>query len=203
VEEGQSSINLADSEMNTMVDQFKAVSENTSQISLALSEQSQASEEVAKGINTIAMHSDKSVASTDNIVESIESIQSHINQEILAVSELNIRGKIVKLAQSDHVIWKKRLVNMIAGKEGLSSHELADHHSCRLGLWYDKVNTPELRSHPAFAQLEEPHRLVHAHGKRSVDLYNAGNIGMALQEIQKVEQASRQVLALLRKLEHV
>lgn len=203
VDVGQGSIQSADSEMNTMVEQFKTVSENTTQISQALTEQSQASTEVAGGINTIAMHSSKSVKSTDNIVEAIESIQSHINQEILTVSELNIPGKIVKLAQSDHVIWKKRLVNMIAGKEGLSSHELADHHSCRLGKWYDKVNTPELRAHPAFAQLSEPHRAVHAHGKRSVDYYNAGNIGKALEEIQEVEKASTHVLALLRQLENV
>ncbi|MGB3727257.1 MAG: methyl-accepting chemotaxis protein [Glaciecola sp.] len=203
VSDGQASIDLVNEKMATMVNEFEQVSQNTSQIAQALTEQTSASANVAKGINTIASHSSKSVTSTDNIVEAIEDIQKNIDQEILSLAELNIPGKIVKLAQSDHVIWKKRLVNMIAGKEGLQSNELADHHSCRLGKWYDNVNIPELKSHPAFAQLQQPHKLVHYHGKLAVDLYNAGKVGQALQEIQEVEQASKQVLRLLKHLESV
>lgn len=203
VSNGQASINLVNEKMATMVTEFEQVSQNTTQIAQALSEQTSASANVAKGINTIASHSSKSVSSTDNIVEAIEGIQSHIDKEIVSLAELNIPGKIIKLAQSDHVIWKKRLVNMIAGKEGLQSSELADHHSCRLGKWYDRVNIPELKSHPAFGQLLHPHKLVHHHGKLAVDLYNAGKLGLALKEIEAVEQFSKQVLSLLKRLESV
>lgn len=203
VNSGEESISSVNKNMLTMVEEFEKVSANTSQISQALSEQASASAQVAKGINTIAMHSSESVRSTDSIVEAINQIQLRIDQEIVMLAELNIPGKIIKLAQSDHVIWKKRLVNMIAGKEGLLSNELADHHSCRLGKWYDKVSSPELLKHPAFITLKTPHELVHYHGKKAVDLYNAGNLGAALKEIKEVEKESSKVLSLLRALEKV
>jgi methyl-accepting chemotaxis protein len=203
VNEGQESISAVNEKMDNMVTQFEKVSANTSQISQALAEQTSASAEVAKGINTIAMHSSKSVRSTDDIVEAINQIQVHVDKEISLLADLNIPGKIIKLAQSDHVIWKKRLVSMIAGKEGLLSNELADHHSCRLGKWYDNVAVPELRQHRAFIKLQQPHKLVHYHGKKAVDLYNSGNIGAALNEIKVVEKESSEVLLLLRALENV
>ena len=201
VSEGCESIDIVNDKMDAMVSEFEKVSENTNQITQALGEQTKASAEVAKGINTIAAHSSNSVVSTDNIVEAINGIQKHIDDALLELSELNIPGKVIKLAQSDHVIWKKRLVNMIAGKEGLQSRELADHHGCRLGKWYDKVTSPELRSHRAFVQLEGPHKEVHYHGKLAVDLYNQGKIGQALKEIEQVESSSKIVLSLLKQLE--
>ncbi len=201
VSDGRASIDLVNDKMADMVSEFEKVSDNTNQIANSLNEQTVASAEVAKGINTIAAHSSKSVSSTDSIVEAINRIQKTIDAELLVLSELNIPGKIIKLAQSDHVIWKKRLVNMIAGKEGLESSELADHHGCRLGKWYDSVSDSGMKSQRAFIQLEEPHRHVHYHGKLAVDLYNRGQVGQALKEIQEVESSSKQVLALLKQLE--
>ena len=51
--------------------------------------------------------------------------------QIAALAVYDVPHKVVKLAQSDHVLWKKRLANMVAGRAGLNANELADHHSCR------------------------------------------------------------------------
>jgi methyl-accepting chemotaxis protein len=57
-------------------------------------------------------------------------------------------GAVFKLARSDHVLWKRRLANMMVGREGLDPDELSDHHTCSLGKWYDQ--DPTYRDNPAF-----------------------------------------------------
>jgi methyl-accepting chemotaxis protein len=124
-----------------------------------------------------------------------------VTGQLAILADCNIPNKIIKLAQSDHVIWKKRLANMIIGKEGLKPGELADHHNCRLGKWYYSVTDTTLKARPDFSRLENPHALVHRHGIEAVKLYNAGDVEGALREIAAVEAASIDVLKFLRNLE--
>lgn len=90
---------------------------------------------------------------------------------------------------------------MVVGKEGLRSDELADHHSCRLGKWYDQVTDERYTRNRTFRDLIHPHQEVHQHGKRAVDLFNRGDIAGALAEIAEVERASVDVLQGLSDLE--
>lgn len=202
VEKGKTAIGSVSSHMEDLQSNIKRSSQNITSIVDAIAEQNSATASVSDGIYSIAQQTSESVHGTDKIVDSMDELQNHINDQILELSQLNLTDKIVKLAQSDHVIWKKRLVAMICGKEGLDVNELADHHSCRLGKWYDQVNDLTIKSHPAFGQLLPPHELVHMHGKQAVVLYNQGRTREALEEIQKVEAASVEVLNLLKALEN-
>lgn len=157
---------------------------------------------MAQGITRISESTSKSVSNNSRLVDSINATQSHIDALISNFAEKDIKNKVVKLAKSDHVIWKKRLYNMVAGKEGLNADELADHHSCRLGKWYDKVAEPRIIQNDYFKTLESPHRAVHAHGIKAVELYTQGDVRGALMEIKKVESASGIVLDLLEKLDN-
>lgn len=202
VNTGSDSINNVNHEMKAMVSAFENVSKNVGDITGALQEQSSASTEVAQGITRISESTSKSVNNNSKLVDSINATQSHIDALINNFAEKDIKNKVVKLAKSDHVIWKKRLYNMVAGKEGLNSNELADHHSCRLGKWYDKVSEPRIIQNDYFKTLESPHRAVHEHGIKAVELYTKGDVRGALMEIQKVESASAIVLDLLEKLDN-
>ena len=127
--------------------------------------------------------------------------QHGLGKQIGKLAELNVPDKVIKLAQSDHVLWKKRLANMIIGREGLKPEELSDHHTCRLGKWYDTVQDPKYKNNPVFQQLVDPHKLVHQHGIQSVRYFNDGKFDEALAEISKVETASKDVLSMLAELE--
>jgi methyl-accepting chemotaxis protein len=138
-----------------------------------------------------------SVQSVNKLIDTISSLEKSVTACLVESAKLQLPGKVVKLAKSDHVIWKKRLVNMMIGRERLNADELADHHQCRLGKWYDGVQDKKYLSHPAFGALVDPHMLVHKHGKEATRLYNAGDTEGALREIEKVEDASKGVLHLL------
>ncbi len=201
VQTGQAAIAQVDENTQAMYQGLQRTVASIVQISESIDEQNTASTVVARNIARIASQTEHSVHSTDEIVDSIEKIQGYINEQINRLAELSLPNKIIKLAQSDHVIWKKRLVNMICGKQGLQEKELADHHSCRLGKWYDQVTDTSLLQRPEFKQLLRPHQLVHHHGKLAVAAYNKGDIKAALLEIAEVEAASVDVLNLLKSME--
>lgn len=179
------------------------VTEHATQIAKTLSEQKDTSEQIADAASQIASGTKKAVEDTNEIVSSMDSVEELISLQISKLGAMEIPGKIIKLAKSDHVIWKKRLANMIVGREGLDADELSDHHSCRLGKWYDQMSDPRYLNHDAFKKLVEPHRLVHSHGISAVAHYNNNKISEALKEIEKVEIASDDVMRLLSELEQV
>jgi len=203
VQSGQEAISTVGQRMSDINEKIQQVTDNTTNISNTLSEQGQASQEVAQGIAEIATSSSNSVDGIEKIVNAMDSVEKLISAQILKLSQINVPDKVIKLAQSDHVIWKKRLANMIVGKEGLKEDELADHHTCRLGKWYDCVDDSKYKDNPVFQKLVEPHKLVHAHGKEAVIKFNNNDMKGALEEINKVEAASKDVLNMLAQLEGV
>lgn len=200
-EQGKRHIQDVDQDMSEMKIKAGQVSDNMRNIAQAMRDQSTVSIEVATNIASIADNTSDSVKRADAIVDSINQIQSFVNKQIQSVSRYEVPQKAIKLAQSDHVIWKKRLINMISGREGLSKRELEDHHFCRLGRWYDNVSDPALLSHPNFRALLSAHKRVHEHGIQSIKHYKSGDTQKALEEIEAVEQASTEVLRLLKSLE--
>jgi len=202
VKEGQTAINEVGKQMEEIHQRINEVTRNTANISSTLTEQGQASQEVAKGITMIAASSSKSVEGIEKIVSAMDAVEKLISAQIGKLAELNVPDKVVKLAQSDHVLWKKRLANMIVGREGLKAEELSNHHTCRLGKWYDKVEDPKYKNNPVFQKLVDPHKLVHEHGIQAVRYFNDGQLDKALHEIEKVESASKDVLSMLAELEN-
>lgn len=203
VSEGEASIQDLSEKIDLIREKIGIVTADTENISHTLQEQAQAANEVSSGISDIAASSKQSVEGIEQIVDSMTKVETLITKQINALAALNVPGKIVKLAQSDHVLWKKRLANMIIGKEGLNAGELADHHSCRLGKWYDGMQDPRYTHNTDFKDLVIPHEKVHACGIQAVKLFNSGDLEGALREIAAVETHSKDVLNGLGKLERV
>ena len=176
---------------------------NADHIAVALKQQKDASQSVASGIGNVAMSSGNSLEQLENLVDRMDDAQDGINARLLYLGKANFPSKIVRLAQSDHVIWKRRLANMVIGREGLKADELANHHNCRLGKWYDGLRHTALGGNSEFKALEAPHAAVHQHGIEAARMFNAGNVKGALDEIDKVNVASEKVLAGLKLLERV
>jgi methyl-accepting chemotaxis protein len=201
VEGGETSIFSLGKRIESIKEKIDHVSVDTQNISHTLAEQTQASKEVAESINGIAQSSTSGVDSIGKIVKAMASVETLVSAQLTKLADCSIPNKIIKLAKSDHVVWKKKLANMLAGQEGLNPAELNDHHSCRLGQWYDTTEDQELRNNPLFQRIMEPHIKVHQHGIKSVEYYNQGDIRSALTEISAVEQSSAELLEILGKLD--
>lgn len=203
ISNGRSSVQDAGhlmSDIRVSIDNVRQISMQTS---MTLTEQNSASQDVAAGISEIAASTSQNVEEIDHVLDTMDHVDGLISSRINTLADLEVPGKVVKLAKSDHVIWKRRLINMVAGREGLNASELSNHHTCRLGRWYSSVNIPAYQQHPAFTRLAIPHKHVHESGIQAVDLYNRGRVKEALKRIEMVEAASEEVLACLTELEAV
>ncbi len=66
----------------------------------------------------------------------------------------------LSLAKLDHMIWNVN--TYLSVNKGTPSFDFIDHHSCRLGKWYEHGEGKRFFSHTnAYKQLETPHSLVH------------------------------------------
>lgn len=200
VNEGKESILNLDQQIQSIDGDIQEVNKNMLFISSSLSEQKSTSQMIALKIQEIAHGSEESLHNIEGVVDSMIQAESLASKQITELAKNKIPGIVFLLAQSDHVIWKKRLANMIVGRENLKSSQLADNHTCRLGKWYDTVKDKQLLSDKDFIELSIPHAAVHQHGLKAVNLFNAQHLKSAMDEIRQVEQASKGVLQLLKKL---
>jgi methyl-accepting chemotaxis protein len=176
------------------------VSAKMDEISGILAEQSAAINEVARGITVIADLSSANVVEVKALADTMGKADSGIGKILNHLAGLSLPDKIIRLAKADHVIWKKRLVDMSVGRVTLKADELSDHKNCRLGKWYYSDGAQEFINSAVFQHLEQPHAAVHRHGKEAARLFGLGHLQEALREIAKVEAASVEVLADLDKL---
>ncbi|WP_417783387.1 methyl-accepting chemotaxis protein [Terasakiella pusilla] len=200
VSNGQGVMKTVDDNMHTVAQQIQVASQSMDQISVVLDEQIEASDSINTAINGIAQSSAKNVEDVKSNMIAMQSVEHMIKEQMETLDNFDIPQRIIRVAKSDHVIWKKRLADMIAGLEGLNPDELADHTCCRLGKWYYSEDAKACHAHSAFADLEDPHKEVHAHGIEAVRLYNAGDVEGALAEIAKVDTYSKDVIRLLDEL---
>ncbi|MEW5727155.1 MAG: methyl-accepting chemotaxis protein [Pseudomonadota bacterium] len=197
VEEGQEVIQATGGNMREVAGQVANVTAKMEDIAAILTQQTAASGEVSSGIAVVAEMAGRNVASIAEVVDAMDRSGKVIARTLGDMSRLEIRDLTVHIAKSDHMIWRKRLADMLVGRETLNPSELADHTQCRLGKWCCGVSDPAITNHPAFKQLEEPHRLVHAHGIEAARLYQQGDLDGALDAVEKAAEASKGVMAAL------
>ncbi len=130
---------------------------------------------------------------TDKSVKLIEDWRGHLANE-------DIEDKVVYLAQADHLLWKKRLLDMAVGRSQLKSSDLTDHTLCRLGKWYYSDATVGMKSLPDFLSIEEPHRNVHHHGIEAAKCFEDGRIDEGMNHYALLDDASKLVIEGLRAL---
>lgn len=201
VERGTAAVGEMTSAMGAVDTAMHSVIEQSEQIAQTLKRQIDISFNIAEGIGGISEHTAGTSDALENIIDAMELSHAALVAGITRLAGYDLPAKVIRIAQSDHAVWKKRLAAMIIGRDGLNAHELSDQHSCRLGKWYDAVGDAGLRSNPDFIALAAPHAAVHRIGIEAVRLYNANDVAGAVAKLELVDTASKQVLALLRSLE--
>jgi len=176
------------------------VAEGIGDISAILPQQEAASQQIAEAVGEIAARGKAGAVAIGEVIDVMDRIDPVVAEAVGDLVKREVRGLLPTIAQSDHMIWRKRLAKMLSGKESLNPEELSSHEHCRLGKWYSACGDAALRAHPAFAALLPPHREVHACGIEAARLYNAGDLDGAIEKVKAVETASLEVMRLLGEL---
>ncbi|MBD3806945.1 methyl-accepting chemotaxis protein, partial [Sulfuricurvum sp.] len=104
------------------------------------------------------------------------------------------------LAKVDHVIYKNNVYAFLFGQE--NTFKAVDHHTCRLGKWYDSgVGKEQFGMLKSYGRLEAPHAMVHTQANALIADCGDGkklcSRAQIEERIRKIEDASQEVFAVL------
>lgn len=197
VESGKTVANETGEGMRAINENVSDVSSRMAEIAKMLDEQTSAVHEIGQGVSQVADLSRHSRELTDTAITAVGSAEDLVEEQFAKLSEMDIKDQILFRAKSDHFIWKKKLAEMFVGLNNLKVEELADHHQCRLGKWYDQTEDPWYLENADFKALVEPHKRVHENGLEAARRHAAGDVKEAERLFGEVEAASKDVVALL------
>jgi len=163
-------------------------------------QQLEATEGIANEIQRIATHTRDNTATLRAGMDSTRQMVEHAEASILTLTGYEFPDRVLRVAQADHVLWKKKLVDLASGSTDLDPAALSSHHHCRLGRWYHSQDSAALHHLPEWEELDGWHRKVHESGIEAARLLRAGDRPNGLSCIEQVEEASVEVLRLLRQL---
>ena len=200
VSAGQEVIATTGEEMNNVSGQVETVNEKMQEIAEILGQQTQASQEITEGVSKIAEMSSENVQSIESVIEVLERTEAPVVESINSIVERGIPYATIQAAKSDHMIWMRKLAQMLAGRVSLDATELADHNTCRLGRWYNQQTDPNLTGHPAWAALKAPHERVHSVGIEAAQRFEVDDLTGAIEKVREAGEASKEVMKLLDRL---
>ncbi len=200
VSKGDQDMSSVNAHMEEMAGALQMIASEVDQVTQAMQEQSDASHEVAQSVAETSSMVSNARQVVDQTLKDADAMESKLIAEIQEFAEMKLSGAILRLAKSDHILWKKRLINMILDRGNIELSTVASHHDCRLGKWYDTLGK-EVYGHSAtFKALEGPHEQVHSLGRRAVERYNAGDREAAIADVEAIAPLSETVVGLLDKL---
>jgi methyl-accepting chemotaxis protein len=194
VEEGREAVTGLGDQLGTISGTVNSVTEKMRDIADILNQQTQAAQEISQGTNAIAELSRHNTEEIDQALKSMDLATKVLNDQVGVYAAEGSGITLVEVAKNDHAVFKKRVVDAVTGRIPWREQDMPDHVSCRLGQWVASVTDSEVRSHKAFRALDEPHALVHRLGKEAVRLAAANDSDGAIAALQKLNQASRDVV---------
>ncbi len=148
-------------------------------------------------MQTMAEQSDQLSAIGNSASAGMGSILS-LSQQMEGVISAGALRSFVELAKTDHLVYKFNVYQVLMGVSNKGLDDFADHTMCRLGKWYYEGEGHACFSQlPGYRELEEPHRAVHRHALEALAQFTDDNIGLAIKELEGMEQSSLKVLEFL------
>ena len=197
VSESEEAIVQTSTQMEQFSTQVSGVSQNMGEIAGILGQQRDASSEIAEGISNVASLASDSHSFVGEVASSMRNSSRNFVTNALELFDETSPIALCHMAKIDHVVFKQRVVDTCMGKDSWASNEVPDHHGCRLGKWYDKIDDPDIRALPAFRALVEPHKVVHATAKRALEAAAAGHNSEMTRALKEMDAASVDVLSYL------
>lgn len=101
----------------------------------------------------------------------------------------------VELANIEELTLKLEVYKVFLGVSDMRPEALPDETECRLGQWYyDGDGKARFAQLAGYAALERPHKAVHEHARRAVELHYAGQTEEALKALSAMEEANMTVM---------
>ncbi len=198
VENGRGTVDEVAGGLGSIAERVSSMTNDMSQLAAAITEQSAATDEIARSASGVARSSEVCNEEIGGAIGAIASLSDTLNAQMATFADLGDEA-LVRMAQNDHMIFKKTILDVVVGQSHLRTDAVSTHTTCRLGKWAADVS-PTVRALPTFARLEAPHRRVHELGREIVALVHDGRRDEAIGRFDELDAASADVIAVLREL---
>ncbi len=192
-------------QIQKVADIIHQVNELSTMIATAVEEQSITTREIAgnvsqaaqgiqevntnvAGCSTVAGDISEEISQVNQSADEMAASSSQVNVSALDLQKLagrltQITGRFritpasfdIGSVKSAHLQWRSRLEGLLHGRQALKPEEVASHHECEFGKWYDGPGGQAIKDTPAFSVVGQHHENVHRHARRIVDLYHGGD----------------------------
>lgn len=130
---------------------------------------------------------------TENTTSLVE-----LSQRVSATIAAAALRSFTELAKLDHLVYKFDVYSVFSGHSNKRVEEFKDCHECRLGKWYYGGEGKECFSRlDGYADMEAPHKAVHAHAREGLGFMQSGDHAQGLACLERMEQASLSVISCL------
>ena len=198
VDEGRGVVESLCSELEQIAEVSHGAAGQMATIAGTLTQQSARTEEISDTAVSVSRISSNSTEEIEQVIGAMDSLSESLNKQVGLFADLGPVA-LVEIARNDHTLFKKTVIDALIGRRAIKPEALADEHNCRLGKWWKSADE-DIRRHPSFARLADPHRRVHEGGKRVLMLVQEGRLDEATDALQPMNQASHEVLDLLGQL---
>jgi methyl-accepting chemotaxis protein len=194
VEAGRSAVTRATDIAGKISASSQGVTESIGEITTVIEQQSMAGAIIAKDASSAA----DLARGGEELLTSMRAKLKSGNDRLTELAKIWFHAdsarSLCEMAKIDHVLFRKRAVDAVMSAGDWRSDAVPDHHSCRLGKWYDGLDDEEVRRLPAYAALAAPHERVHAAARAALTQHEAGHHDEALEELSHLYEASNRVL---------
>lgn len=177
-------------------DNSQSIAGKIADLAEVISQQRLAVDQLAGHMVVVKDKSESNLATVERLAEQSDRTVQLIERWRTELAGEDIENKVILLAKADHLLWKKKLLDMATGRIQLKASELTDHTLCRLGKWYYSPDN-RMKNLPAFQAIEDPHKRVHLYGQEAAKCFEAQRLDEGMAYFRQVESASAQVIAQL------
>ncbi len=172
----------------------------TGEIAIAVQTLQQETTEIhsnSEDMNAIANESSQSIESFRHTLNTFNQDAKKAACQTTAIENTTF----ITLAKIDHILFKSNAYKAIAN--GKQEMVFGDHHSCRLGKWYETGAGKERFAHlPSFKGIEKPHAAVHESVHKNMLFIEGEDLSVYHKEeiltgFQTMENSSQQLFNLM------
>ncbi|MFC6200109.1 methyl-accepting chemotaxis protein [Ponticaulis profundi] len=194
IDSGEQTLDEANTRIESAGTQMGTVANRMSEVASILEQQEGSTLEISGHVSGIAEMSRENATCIVDIGDLLQRSNDHLSKTANQWFKNSSGRSLCQMAKIDHVLFKKRVVDTVMGRENWKASEVPSNHACRLGKWYDNIDDAELKRTDAFRKLSEPHKHVHDSAVKTLEAHERGDHDAALAALKELDESSRAVL---------
>lgn len=186
-------------EITTNVSQ---ASQGIQEVNANVAQSSAVSSEISKEISGVDFSAKEMATSSSQVHVSAQDLAKVAGRLTKIIAQFKIPSARFDIGavKGAHLKWRARLEGLLHGRDALKPEEVASHHECAFGKWYDSSDGQTLKQIPSFEVVGHHHEKVHTYARQIVDLFHQGETQKATAMLTSFENEREKLFTALDEL---